>query len=158
MSIQRLLIIILFFVTSAIQLHAQDMTNARLEKIISSLSDTIIGQNGAWEFRIGDLPMICITDENHNRMRIVAPIAEMKDITVEQMKTAMEANFHSALDVKYAISDEVMWVVYIHPLKELQNEQTLDAIRQVYNAVLTFGTSYTSTELSFPKTKKEKRS
>ena len=158
MSIQRLLILILFFVTSAIQLHAQDMTNARLEKIISSLSDTIIGQNGAWEFRIGDLPMICITDENHNRMRIVAPIAEMKDITVEQMKTAMEANFHSALDVKYAISDEVMWVVYIHPLKELQNEQTLDAIRQVYNAVLTFGTSYTSTELSFPKTKKEKRS
>ena len=158
MSVQRLLIILLLFSASVIQLQAQTMTNTKLEKIISSVSDTIIGQNGAWEFRIGDLPMLCITDENHNRMRIIAPIAEMKDITVEQMKTAMEANFHSALDVKYAISDEVMWAAYIHPLKQLQNEQTLDAIRQVYNAVLTFGTSYTSTELSFPKRKKEKRS
>ncbi len=59
-------------------------------------------------------------------------------------------NFHSALDVRYAESDGVMWVAFIHPLKELSKEQVEDAIRQVFAANLTFGTTYTSTDLVFP--------
>lgn len=131
-------------------LQAQDMNNESLEKILYVVSDTLIGQAGAWEFIVEELPMICLTDETHNRMRIISPIAEMSEITDEQVKEAMEANFHSALDVKYAISSDVMWVAYIHPLKELTKDQVLSAISQVYYGHLTFGTSYTSSDLAFP--------
>ena len=104
---------------------------------------------------VNGMPMMCLTDEFHNRMRIVTPVAEMKDVTDEQIRAAMEGNFHSALDVKYAISSDVMWVAYIHPLKELTKDQLLDAISQVYNGAMTFGTIYTSTELGFPKSEKD---
>ena len=114
------------------------------------MSDTMAGENGAWEFLVGDVKMICLTDETNNRMRIIAPIAEMKDITEEEISAAMEANFHSALDVRYAISDQIMWSAFIHPLRELSKNQVIDAISQVYSSTLTFGTAYTSTDLVFP--------
>ena len=114
------------------------------------MSDTMAGENGAWEFLVGDVKMICLTDETHNRMRIIAPIAEMKDITEEEISAAMEANFHSALDVRYAISDQIMWSAFIHPLRELSKNQVIDAISQVYSSTLTFGSAYTSTDLVFP--------
>jgi hypothetical protein len=89
-------------------------------------------------------------------MRIIAPIVETKDVEEEQLLNMLVANFHSALDVKYALSDEVIWSVFIHPLKELSDHQVLDAIDQVFSAATTFGTSYSSTDLVFPGNTKKK--
>ena len=61
----------------------------------------------------------------------------------------LEAQFDRALDVKYAISNEVLWSAFIHPLKELTEEQVKDAMSQVYYAAYNFGGSYRSTELQF---------
>ena len=74
----------------------------------------------------------------------------MEEVSKKEMYECMEANFHSALDVKYAVSDEIMWAVYIHPLKELSDDQVRDAIKQVFFAVLSYGTTYSSTDLTFP--------
>ncbi len=54
------------------------------------------------------------------------------------------------LDAKYAISDEILWAVFIHPLKELSDKQISSAIKQVYSSAITFGTSYSSGNLVFP--------
>ena len=113
------------------------------------------GTSGNWKLLVQELPMFVLTDEYHNRMRIVAPVVKVEEMTPEQMQKCMEANFHTALDVKYAISNNVLWVAFIHPLKELSKEQVLDAVSQVYNAVLTFGTTYSSTELIFPKSEEQ---
>jgi hypothetical protein len=43
-------------------------------------------------------------------------IVETKDLEEEQLLNALIANFHSALDVKYVLSDQIMWSVFIHPL------------------------------------------
>lgn len=59
------------------------------------------------------------------------------------------ANFYSLLDVKHALSDEVIWAVFIQPLKELADHQILDAINQVYVASVTFETTYSSTSIVF---------
>ena len=104
-------------------------------------------------------PLYCIYDENANRMRIISPIIETINLEEEQLLNALVANFHSALDVKYALSDEIMWSVFIHPLKELNDHQVLDAIDQVHAASTTFGSTYSSTNLVFPgNTKKKERS
>lgn len=136
-------------------LSAQEMNNQKLGQIIYLVSDTMVGEDGNWRFMIDELPMFCITDQNHNRMRIICPIKELKEMSKEEMVAAMEANFHSALDVKYAISEGILWTAYIHPLKELTKEQAMDAVRQVYNATLTYGTTYSSTDLVFPKSEEE---
>jgi len=105
---------------------------------------------------IEDVLFVCITDTANNRMRIISPITDMVNLNEDEKTLLLLANFHTALDVKYAISDDVLWSVFIHPLRELTSSQVKDAVSQVYYTNLTFGTSYSSTNLVFPgKEKKE---
>lgn len=128
----------------------QNMTNEKLQDIYTSVSDSINGRLGGWQFFIKDISLLSMTDENHNRMRIISPIADSNTLNDELIKAALVANFHTALDVKYAVSDGVLWSVFIHPLKELSEDQIKDAISQVYYANINFGTTFASTSLTFP--------
>jgi len=148
--------IILALILNVYTISSQEMDNTKLNEIFTSLSDTIKGESGRWQFIINDVMFVCMTDTNHNRMRIISPITESKNLDEDQKTLMLLANFHTVLDVKYAISDDVLWSVFIHPLKELTNTQVEDAVSQVYYANITFGSSYTSTDLVFPgKSKKE---
>ncbi len=149
---------IYFFLLFAVTAQGQEMNNKNLAEIITEVSDSITGKVGAWEFYISGMPLLCITDERYNRMRMITPVSELSNLKKGQLKACMEANFHSVLDVKYAISGEMIWVVFIHPLKELTEDQLLDAIAQVWNAANTFGTTYNSTDLVFPKKREKNKS
>lgn len=150
------LLITLALIFSINTVSSQEMDNSTLNEIFTTLSDTIQGENGRWQFIINDVMFVCLTDTNHNRMRIISPITESAKLDEDEKTLLLLANFHTSLDVKYAISDDVLWSVFIHPLKELTVAQVEDAVSQVYSANLTFGSSYTSTDLVFPgNTKKE---
>jgi hypothetical protein len=83
-------------------------------------------------------------------MRIISPVEAVSLVSSAQMEDIMLANFHSVLDVRYAISDEILWVAFLHPLRSLSEDQVRDALLQVYRAAETYGTTYSSTELVFP--------
>ena len=148
-------IFIIFIILIGYTAQSQKMTNSDLENIIYVVADSLRGDTGNWQFMIKERILICITDENNNRMRIMSPIIEQKKLAYTDMLKLMEANFHSALDVKYAISDDILWSVFIHPLKELNKDEVLSAINQVYEAAVTYGTTYNSTGLAFPNKRKE---
>ncbi|MEO0571375.1 MAG: hypothetical protein AAF039_06690 [Bacteroidota bacterium] len=137
---------------------SQDMNPRKLIDIIEQEADTVSIQGNSILFLVNDAVLRCIYDENANRMRIISPIVEREKLGEEELLNALVANFHSALDVKYALSDEIVWSVYAHPLKQLSEAQVVDAIQQVYAAAVTFGGSYSSTNLVFPgnTNKKEK--
>ncbi|MEM7549619.1 MAG: hypothetical protein AAF363_08090 [Bacteroidota bacterium] len=82
-------------------------------------------------------------------MRIISPVAETNDMSKEQFEVLLEANFDRALDAKYSIYDNIVWSAFTHPLKELTEEQLVDALRQVVNLVNNFGTTFTSTDMVF---------
>lgn len=126
------------------------MTVQQLDSIIRTNANEVERINNSWRFTVVKRMLLCITDENSNRMRIISPIVELKELDSVYLTNALVANFHSALDVKYAISDGILWSVFAHPLKELSQDQVSDAIRQVFNAAASFGDSYSSTELFFP--------
>lgn len=153
--LMRLVILSIFFSTLTLIVNGQSMTNDNLEEILFEVGDSLTGVPGNWQFEIMDVPMFCITDAVHNRMRIICPIREMKEVTNDELRKCMDANFHTVLDVRYASSRGVLWAVFIHPLKSLGKGQLIDAIQQLYNANLTFGTTYNSTNLSFPKSEEE---
>lgn len=142
------ILVILFLSFGAI--NAQNMNNTKLGELLTKQADTIQGQAGNWRFAVNDKLFICLTDEKNNRMRIISPITEVATVDEKTLKNCLTANFHTALDVKYAISDDILWSVFIHPLKELSEAQVIDAVAQVYNANYTFGTVYSSTNLTFP--------
>lgn len=141
--------VLLLFLFSSVA-FSQNMNNDILEELFNKVSDTVHGSKGRWQFNIEHVSFICLTDTNHNRMRIISPIVEASKLTEDLKNNALLANFHTVLDAKYAISDDVLWSVFIHPLKELTKEQVANAIEQVYFANVTFGSTYSSTSLVFP--------
>ena len=143
-------LVIFFFASFAFSLSAQEMTPEKLTDIIEQEADTMSIQGNTVRFLFNDAMLICIYDENANRMRIISPIVEREKLGEEELLNALVANFHSVLDVKYALSDEIIWSVYTHPLRELSEAQVVDAIQQVYAAAITFGESYSSTTMVFP--------
>lgn len=82
-------------------------------------------------------------------MRIISPITSLSEVDGEQFLLAMAANFNTALDARYAVSDSVIYAAYIHPLKPLSEMELLSAIKQVATGRNTFGDEYTSGKLFF---------
>lgn len=146
----RILLLFAFILSATSPMLGQDMTVDLLIKTIEQEADTIKVENNSIEFKFNDALLICIHDENANRMRIIAPIVRKEQLDEEEILNALVANFHSVLDVKYALSDEILWSVFAHPLQQLSEAQVVDAIQQVYAAAITFGGSYSSTNLVFP--------
>lgn len=125
------------------------MDNAKLEAILTQEVDSLAGDIGRWELIYNELPMMVLTDERNDRMRIIAPIIEASKLDEGLLLDCLTANFHSALDVKYAISNELLWSVYVHPLSPVTEKEITSALQQVYAAAATFGTTFSSTPLLF---------
>jgi len=82
-------------------------------------------------------------------MRLVSPVIEASNMSEQQIIASLVSNYHLALDARYAIGSGVLFSTYIHPLAELTESQLISAVRQVATLSKTFGTTYTSGELSF---------
>ncbi len=126
------------------------MDNQRIGELIRERAETIEDDRpGYWKFEIKEWPVFVITDETHNRMRIMSPVLEIEDLPEDEWKTLMLANFDRALDARYCVDEEYLWSVFIHPLRELSAAQFMDALDQVVSLAHNYGTSYSSTNLIF---------
>ena len=125
------------------------MNNERLEAILTQNTDSIEGGFGRWQITYKEAPMLVLTDQTNDRMRIIMPITDGTTLSKDLMEACLIANFHTALDVKYALSDQLLWAVYVHPLSPLTEDQVKSALSQVYSAAVTFGTTFSSTDLLF---------
>jgi len=127
----------------------QAMTNLRLNQLILNVADMVKGQLGMWQLQFKARDIIILTDEAHNRMRIMTPVIEEEKLQAGELRTILAANFDRALDARYALDRGFLWSVYIHPLAELRDGQFLDALEQVKVLADNFGSSYASTDIMF---------
>lgn len=127
------------------------MDPEKMTKILTTLNIEFEQQGNVISFAIQGYNMTIIYDLNADRMRMVTPIVEVKDITQDHIKQAMEANFHTALDARYAISNGIVWAVFIHPLSDLSESLFTSALQQTLFTAATFGKEYSSGILNFPK-------
>ena len=125
------------------------MDNQRLQALIEDLSDKVEGQPGYWSFVVQSRSIIVITDEAADRMRIMTPVIEDSELSPEEMRALLEANFDSALDARYAVARGYVWSAFIHPLSPLTDAEFVDGVSQVVMLADTYGTSYTSSGLVF---------
>src|SRR5919106_142221 len=125
------------------------MTNVRLEEILRRLEPGLKGSDGQWQMVREGIPLMVMTDESHNRMRVIAPAAEVKQVDPEVLMRMMEANFVAALDARYAVFNGIVWAAFIHPLDSLIERDLVSGLNQVTTLVKTTGTSYSSSELHF---------
>lgn len=126
-----------------------NMTVSRLDAILQAEGTDLQGGNGQWQLTLNGQQLLVLADSTHNRMRIVSPITSTDDLTAQQVQAMLVANFHSALDARYAVTDDTVVSVFVHPLSSLHENDFRSGLRQVANLASTFGTEYTSGELGF---------
>ena len=117
---------------------------ARLRDAVLRIDPSVQFTENSARFSVSGVPVILAYDLNADRMRIMAPAAEVPSLTEEDMMRLMQANFESALDARYAIASDIVWSTFIHPLSPLDNEEFASGLGQVVNLVLTYGETYNS--------------
>ncbi|MFB6275739.1 MAG: hypothetical protein ABEI32_06275 [Halothece sp.] len=129
----------------------QTMTLESLNTILRQEANNVNRTNQQqWRFQLQGRSMVVVANEKHNRMRIVAPITQAQELSSKQLFKMMVANYHSALDARYAINQQgVVVAAFLHPLTSLQKPDFRSALQQVANLAETFGTDYSSGELYF---------
>ena len=126
------------------------MNNEQLAVLIRGVAAEIHeDQLGFWKFEIGDATVFVITDESHNRMRIMSPVVELSTLSGDILQVLLEANYDRALDARYCINNDAIWSAFLHPLLELDDRQFLAALSQVVTLRNNFGSTFTSSDLVF---------
>lgn len=126
----------------------QAMTNDEIDEILRAETEALERQGPVWMFEYNGVVMVVVSDEPSDRMRIVAPIVPVEELPDPRLLfVLMEANFHTALDARYATSDGVVYSTFIHPLSSLTGEDFKSALSQVSNLVLTFGTTFSGKQI-----------
>ena len=142
------MLLAIFYATSTL-LFSQKMDFKTLKLTIAQKAIVVKEDKNVIEYQLDKVRIYLIADENANRMRLMAGVVEVSKMSKEDLVKVLEANYDKALDAKYALSDDVLWSVFTHPLRELSSEQVVDALYQVKNLVHNYGTTYTSTNLVF---------
>ena len=126
------------------------MDNNRLRELIRELATELIeDQLGFWKFEHREMLVMVVTDESHNRMRVMSPVTKIESLTNEEWLVLMSANFDRALDARYCVNGDTLWSAFIHPLQQLGSAQFRDAVQQVVTLAENYGTSFSSGDLAF---------
>ena len=126
-----------------------EMTNQKLDKIIRQLGTVLQREVGFWQFKFAELVLMCLTDEVHDRLRIISFVTNEDKVASDELVQCMSANFDRALDARYCLSEGKLWAAFIHPLGSLDEEQFVSGCYQVSELVKNFGGSFASGALSF---------
>ena len=132
-----------------LEAQPEAMTPQRLDTLLRGETSDIRGQNNQWQLIIDGQQVLVLVDEERDRMRIVAPVIPAAQLNPEQVGNVLIANFHTALDARYAVTDGLLVAAFMHPLSSLQENNLRSALSQVVKLAQNFGTSYSSEGLSF---------
>jgi hypothetical protein len=125
------------------------MTTNAIGKILDSYLAEVEGQPGFWRGLRDEVPVYVFSDESHDRMRVMAPVGELKEVEGRVLQVLLQANYDRALDARYALRGLEVWSVAVHPLATLAPDDFASLIEQVVRLVKNTGTTYASTDLVF---------
>lgn len=123
---------------------SEKMTADSLKTLIEKFDEKAVASGNGVTFAINERELFLVYDENADRMRVITPIAQSGIASDEVLIRMMQANYDAVLDVRYAMANDIIWAVFIHPLSSLTQKEFLSGVAQTVTAAETFGTSYTS--------------
>ena len=125
------------------------MTTSAMGKLLESYLTELEGENGFWRGSRDDVPVFVFSDDEHDRMRLMAPIGVVEELDSELLHVLLQANYDRALDARYAMRNKELWAVVVHPLATLATDDLPSLFDQVVMLVKNTGTTFSSTELVF---------
>lgn len=124
------------------------MSQDRMHVIIKAYTVESQFDGNVMQLSYSERTIYCISDRQHDRTRIIASII-LNELTKDIKDKLLISNFHSTLDARYAVSDDVLYAAFIRPLSPLTEGELESAIRQVATLADTFETTYSSGDLSY---------
>ena len=125
------------------------MTHATLGRLLANLMTDMEGGNGFWHGQRHEVPVYVVSDEEHDRMRIMSPIGVVEELESDLLHVLLQANYDRALDARYAMRGNELWSVVVHPLATLATDDLPAMFDQVTLLVKNTGSTFASTELVF---------
>src|SRR5690349_23820571 len=125
------------------------MTHSTLGRLLERLLTELEGSEGFWHGQREDVTVYVISDVEHDRMRIMAPVGELRVKDASFLALLLRANFDRALDAKYALRNRELWAVFMHPLSTIAPDDLGTFVDQVVRLVKNTGTTYASSDLVF---------
>ena len=125
------------------------MTTQAMGKLLESYLKGFEGQPGFWRGERHEVPVFVFSDDEHDRMRIMAPIGVVEELDADLLHVLLQANYDRALDARYAMRGNELWSVVVHPLATLATDDLPSLFDQVVTLVKNTGSSFASTELVF---------
>ena len=125
------------------------MTLGTLGQLLDRLLEEKEGSEGFWHGQRDGVTVYVVADEEHDRMRIMSPIGEMRKADAGFLSILLLAIFDRALDAKYALRKREVWSVFMHPMSTLVPDDLGTFIDQVARLVKNTGTTYASSDLVF---------
>ena len=125
------------------------MTTSAIGRLLDSYLTELEGEEGFWRGVREDVQVFVLSDDSHDRMRIMAPIGELKELEAKVLQMLLEANYDRALDAKYALRGREVWSVSVHPLATLAPDDFASFLDQVVRLVKNTGSTYASSDLVF---------
>ncbi len=127
----------------------EPMSIARLDALIRRAGEDVQRQGTSWVFKVADRQIQVVSDPRADRMRILVPVRDVSGLDARELYRLLQAGFETALDARYAIAGEMVWSVFIHPLRTLDDAEFLSGLGQTINLAKTYGKEYTSGLLSY---------
>ena len=121
----------------------------RLDRDLRAVAREVTRGEGHWTLQHRNVPVLVYAHEGHDRMRVVTPVASVAELSPDDLWTLLEANYSKALDARYAIGDDLVWGLFVHPLSSLTREELASALDQVVALKKNYGTTYASTDKVF---------
>lgn len=135
--------------TAQAQTQQSVMTLTQLETILNAEGANVQGGDAQWQVTVADRTLLVVADVSSDRMRIFTPVIPAADLSPAQIQSILLANFHTALDARYALSEDALVAAFIHPLSSLADDDLRSALSQVATLANNFGTTYSSGALDF---------
>jgi hypothetical protein len=125
------------------------MTTAAMGKLLESYLQELEGEKGFWRGNRGEVPVFVFCDDEHDRMRLMAPIGVVEELDPDLLHVLLQANYDRALDARYAMRGRELWAVVVHPLATLATDDLPSMFEQLVTLVKNTGSTFASTELVF---------
>jgi len=125
------------------------MTTTAIGKLLDSYLSQLDGKPGFWRGLRDEVEVFVLSDESHDRMRIMAPIGEVREMHPELLQVLLQANYDRALDARYALRGKELWSVTVHPLATLAPDDFASFLDQVVKLVKNTGSTFASSDLVF---------
>lgn len=114
------------------------MDQFRLERLFENQVEKVDGGAGYLRTRVDGADVYLISNPDTDRVQLIVGVPVNESVGVQHLVGMLNANFQPGLDARYALSDGVIFSIFVHRLTTLTEEDFVAGYRQALDLAKRF--------------------